>query len=81
MNVIPHPKLKRNYAGQTVRTLYQMSNGYVTIPAGELATIRSQSSHGSELQFVPCSCCGLSAKVSHVQADAIEFVEAAVVAA
>lgn len=34
MQVVPHPKLKRDYRGRTVRTAREPTKGYVSIPDG-----------------------------------------------
>lgn len=73
--VVPHPKLKREYKGRAVRTTREMTNGWGTIPAGSVAEIEYQSPKGSSLVFEACACCGLTATISHVPADAIEFIE------
>lgn len=73
--VVPHPKLKRDYKGRTVRARRDLQNGWGIIPAGTLATIRNQSPKGSELVVEACSCCGLKAIVGAIGADAVEFVE------
>lgn len=75
VQVVPHPKLKRDYVGRWVRTLRQMSNGWGVIPAGTLATVRVQNNKGSDLVTEPCICCGLQAKISAISVDGIEFVE------
>ena len=74
-SVVPHPKLKRDYTGRTVRTTRELKNGWGIIPVGSVATIKAQSPKGSSLSFKACACCGLLAIVSQVAADAIEFIE------
>lgn len=73
--VVPHPKLKREYEGRTVRTTRELKNGWVIIPAGSVAVITIQSPKGSELTFNPCGCCGVRPIISHVGMDDIEFIE------
>ncbi|MBX8557048.1 hypothetical protein K5D43_21465 [Pseudomonas cichorii] len=75
LKVIPHPKLKRDYAGKRVRTLRDLSNGWGIIPAGSLAVIQLQSPKGSSLMVDACSCCGMKPIISAVNAGDIEFVE------
>ena len=75
--VIPHPKLKRDYKGQRVRTTTEMTNAWGTIPAGSLALIAEQTPKGSTLVIDACSCCGLKARMSAIKPDDIVFVEAA----
>lgn len=75
MTVLPHPRLKREYVGRYVRTKRDMSNGFVTIPAGMIGLIDAQSPKGSILTFSPCKCCGMTAHVSRVQPTDFEFIE------
>ena len=75
LKVVPHPKLKRDFRGRTVRTTRTITNGYVTIPEGAKATISGQTSRGSTLTFAACSGCGMRPIVSHVAPADIEFVE------
>lgn len=73
-SVVPHPRLKREYEGRTIRTTRELRNGWGVIPAGVVATISKQSPKGSSLVFEPCNCCGLRAVISGVHKDDIEFV-------
>lgn len=73
--VVPHPKLKREYVGRTVRLLRDVSNGWGVIASGAFATIEVQNNKGSTLLCAPCWCCGLKARISAIQPDDIEFVE------
>lgn len=75
--VIPHPKLKRDYKGGTIRTKHDVQNGWGVIPAGTIATISHQSPKGSTIRVPRCECCGLQAHVSRVDAETFEFVELA----
>ena len=75
LTVVPHPKLKRDYKGRRVRTLKDLKNGWGIIPAGALASIDYQGPTGSSLIIDPCSCCGVKAIISAIQASDIEFVE------
>lgn len=75
MQVVPQPKLKREYRGRTVRTTRELTNGYVTIPEGAIATVTVQSPRGSTLVFEACNCCGMKPIISRIAADDIEFVE------
>ncbi|HIH2744912.1 TPA: hypothetical protein ACYLN4_000578 [Burkholderia lata] len=73
--VVPHPRLKRDYTGRTVRLLHDVSNGWGVIASGAIATIEVQNNKGSTLLCVPCSCCGLKARISAIQPSDIEFLE------
>ena len=75
MNVLPHPKLKRDYVGRLIRTTREMSNGFVTIPAGKTGVVESHSPRGSTLIFDACECCKMQAHISRIQASDIEFIE------
>lgn len=75
MQVVPHPKLKRDYRGRTVRTTRELTNGYVSIPKGAIATVTGQSPRGSTLVFEACSCCTMKPIISRIAAADIEFVE------
>lgn len=75
MQVVPHPKLKRDYRGRTVRTTRELTNGYVSIPKGAIATVTGQTPRGSTLVFRPCSCCTMKPIISCIAASDIEFVE------
>lgn len=75
LKVVPHPKLKRDYAGKRVRTLREFRNGWGVIPVGSLAVIDHQSPKGSSLVIDTCSCCGLKPVISAIKASDIEFVE------
>ncbi len=77
LQVVAHPRLKRDYTGKRVRTVRELTNGWGTIPAGSVAMIDVQSPKGSKLVFEQCTCCGMKAIVSHVSASDIEFVEEA----
>lgn len=74
-SVVPHPKLKRDYKGRTVRAKRDLENAWGIIPAGTLAIIGHQSPKGSVLTAEECSCCGLKAIIAGIGMDAIEFVE------
>lgn len=73
--VVPHPKLKRDYVGKTVRTKRPMRNSMVTIPAGTIAAVKYRPRTGADLESKPCSCCGLSANISRVEDSDFVFVE------
>lgn len=73
--VIPHPKLKRDYKGKTIRTLVNLQNGYVSIPKGSIGVIVIQSPIGSEITFNPCSCCGMKARIRRIGMNDFEFIE------
>ncbi|AQH05682.1 hypothetical protein A9R05_42450 (plasmid) [Burkholderia sp. KK1] len=73
--VVPHPRLKRDYTGRTVRLTRDLSNGWGVIPSGAIATIEVQNNKGSTLLCAPCLCCGLKARISAIQPGDIEFVE------
>lgn len=75
MKVIPHPKLKRDYAGKNVRILRDVRNGFGTIKAGSIAIVTSQSPKGSNLRFISCTACGSTPSISQIKHDDIEFVE------
>lgn len=75
IQVVPHPKLKRDYAGKRVRTLREFRNGWGVIPAGSLAVIDHQSPKGSSLVVDCCSCCGLKPIISSIKASDIEFIQ------
>lgn len=75
MQVIPHPKLKRDYRGRTVRTTRELTNGYVSIPKGAVATVTGQSPRGSTLTFNACSCCTMRPIISRIAAGDIEFID------
>lgn len=75
MSIVPSPKLKRDYVGWFVRTTREMSNGYVTIPAGKIAKVEGQNRLGSTLKFQACECCGMQAILSRVQPSDMEFIE------
>lgn len=73
--VVPHPKLKRDFVGRTVRTKRDMRNGMATIPKGTIATIKGRSRVGAELTSAKCECCGLHANISRIGDHDFEFVE------
>ena len=73
--VVPHPKLKREYEGRRVRTTRELRNGWNVTPKGALATIDYQSPKGSTLLFDPCECCGVRAIISAVDKESIEFIK------
>jgi hypothetical protein len=75
MDVVKHPKLKRDYPGKRVRTLSDLKNGLGIIPAGSLALIKSQSPKGSSLEIDTCGHCGFKPIISAIQPADIEFVE------
>lgn len=74
-SVVPHPKLKREYEGRTVRTTRELKNGWGIIPSGTVAVITNQSPKGSTLTANQCSCCGARPTISRVGMDDIEFIE------
>lgn len=74
IKTMPHPKLKRDYKGKRVRTTKDVSNAFWQVPAWSLATVTEQSPKGSYLTFDPCDCCGISARISNVPANCMEFV-------
>ena len=74
IETIPHPKLKRDFKGRRVRIIKDLSNSFCKVQAGSLATITEQSPKGSYLEFDPCRCCGISARISNIPANCIEFV-------
>lgn len=73
--VVPHPKLKRDYPGRTVRLTRELANGYVVLPKGTVAVVTSQSPKGSTLTCEACKCCGMKAIISAISAEDIEFIE------
>lgn len=75
IRVVSHPKLKRDYIGRTVRAAVEMSNSYITIPAGKVGKVEYQGPRGSTLEFEACQCCGIKARITGVPAHEIEFVE------
>lgn len=74
-NVVPHPRLKRDYTGKRVRTLRELRNGWGIVPVGSYAVIDHQSPKGSSLVIDACSCCALKPVISGIQASDIEFIE------
>lgn len=68
------PKLKRDWKGCTVRTVRDIENSFVAIPAGTIATITRQTTVGSELTAEPCEYCGVQAIVSRVHPTDFVFV-------
>ncbi len=74
-HIVPHPKLKRDYKGRTVRTTRELKNGWGIIPVGAIGLIDIQSPKGSSIVFETCSCCNMKPIVSGVHMDSIEFVE------
>ena len=77
MNILPHPKLKRDYVGRLVRTTRELSNGFVTIPTGKKGKVESHSPRGSTLIFDACGCCSMQARISRIQATDIVLLEQA----
>lgn len=75
IKVIPHPKLKRDYKGKRVRLIKAISNAFVCVPSGKVATIIEQSPKGSYLKFDACECCSINAQISSVPSTAFEFIE------
>lgn len=73
--VIPHPKLKRDYKGKTIRTTEIIGNGYAKFPIGSIAIIEVQSPKGSSLLFNKCECCGIQLRISRVGMNDFEFIE------
>ncbi|MFM2588196.1 hypothetical protein [Vibrio sp. TBV020] len=75
IKVIPHPKLKRDYTGRTIRTVRTLKNGWGEIPSGSIGVIRHQSPKGSSIEFDLCSCCTVKPTISGVTMDDIEFLQ------
>lgn len=67
------PKLMRDAIGMKVRTLREMRNGFMIIPAGTVATITSGYRwERLEIEGQPCTCCGVRVLVSCVSKGALE---------
>lgn len=60
---IPAPKKVGDWKGKKVISLYKVSNGLGSVPAGTVFTIKSATTR-KELKTSPCECCGLEFKVS-----------------
>lgn len=60
---MPAPKKVRDWKGKKVVSLYKVSNGLGSVPAGTVFTITSATTR-KELKTNQCECCGLAFKVS-----------------
>ena len=74
-NVVPHPKLKRDYKGRMVRLTQNVANSLGKLPAGAVGFIELQSHKGSRFLSEPCSHCGFQMRVSELSVHHIEFIE------
>jgi len=66
------PRLKRDWIGRKVRTLVELKNGYVRIPAGTVMTV-TYSRAGLSLESDPCEHCGVRASVNRVSERGVEL--------
>ena len=67
-------KTDQQWTGTTVKSYYEMSNGWCKIPAGtELKITRKYK--GFSLISEPCSCCGVQVKISRVSPGSLAIVE------
>jgi hypothetical protein len=73
--VVPHPRLKRDFIGRTVRTRRQMQNAHMSIPAGTVLQVDDRPRTGARLKSAPCQYCGVSIFISRVEDRDFEFVE------
>lgn len=61
------PKLVRDVEGMHAKTTREMQTAMMVIPAGTRVRItRSFAWHRLEITADPCSCCGVSVRVSRV---------------
>ena len=62
------PRLKRDRVGLWIKTVFVIKNGAQVIPAGtECLIVRWYG--GAELWSKPCSCCGVSVRITHVRSE------------
>jgi len=62
------------WTGKKVRTLRDMSNGWLTIKAGTICIIKRKFA-GFALETERCLTCGVAIKISRVQPCDVELVE------
>ena len=68
------PKLLRNAMGRKVRTLRELTNANITLPAGMVLTITSGTGWNKlGLKGEPCSCCGVRPHITRVDVGSVEF--------
>lgn len=59
------------WEGTTVRTRREITNGFMTIPAGAVCTIHAKFK-GFTLRSEPCATCGVRVSVSRVHPADVE---------
>jgi len=68
------PKLKRDRVGMTCRTLVELKNGSMVIPAGTICTVDGWS-RGFRLLGEKCSHCGIRVYISRVPENDVEPID------
>lgn len=63
----PGRKLVREWNGLRVKTLVEMRNGWMTIPAGTTGVVETSGGTGLKLTCDPCPHCGVSAHITRVR--------------
>lgn len=68
------PKLKRDHAGLTVKTLVALQNGFCEIPAETICKV-TYSRAGLHLSSEPCKCCGIRVMISKVPYKNVKLID------
>lgn len=63
---------KKDWEGRIVRARCEMTNGYVTVPAGTFFTVH-RNYGGLEMVSEACSCCGMKAWFRKVRESDVEL--------
>lgn len=66
------PRRMADWEGRKVRTLREIVNGYMVIPAGTVATI-TRARSGVTLRGDACGHCGVAVSVSRVNPVALQL--------
>ena len=69
----PDPRLKRDWVGLHVRSLCDLRNGYLRMPAGCICKV-TRYSRGLHLESEPCPTCGAQLRMSRVQERDVEII-------
>ncbi|MCJ7424977.1 hypothetical protein MUP01_12035 [Candidatus Bathyarchaeota archaeon] len=67
-------KTESEWKGVTVRTLRELRNGYLAIPAGKICRIYRKRG-GFTLETEPCKCCGVRVLIGKVPSCDVTVVE------
>lgn len=65
--------LMKDLVERRVRTLAEMSNGFMTIPAGTICAVTTTHQGLLSLKSEPCPHCGVRIHISRVSRFAVEF--------